>query len=153
MRRFIFWFIVVFLSCRITAAAEIPMGQSVGSRFREYTEEKDKEKTMERLAVEQVRPPALDETAIEQLPGGASSVYIRKIVVQQAPSLEDPVKRSGLDKAIKEFEYKTLSLQDMTGIAGTLTERLKGAAMKAYVPKQDFADRTLYINCVPDPDR
>ena len=141
--------ITVFL-CNSALAEKIPAGQDAGSTVKEYIEEKRQKELFTRLTSPKEELPALDEEEIERLPRNAKSLLITQIVVQQDVSLDDYVKEDELDSLTESYVNKTLSLYDMKELADAITQKFADKALKAYVPKQSFADGVMYINLVSE---
>ena len=137
--------ITAFL-CNSALAGQIPAGQDAGSTVKEYIEEKRQNKMLTRLTSPKKELPALDEDEIERLPGNAESLLITQVVVQQDVSLDDYVKEGELDSLTGLYVNNALSLYDMRQLANAITQTLADRELKAYVPKQSFADGVMYIN-------
>ncbi|KPK39383.1 MAG: hypothetical protein AMJ78_08585 [Omnitrophica WOR_2 bacterium SM23_29] len=150
LKKIIAVYLVEILLCGSLFAAQIPTGQDAGSTVKEYTKEKQRESTFERLTTPKIGPPALDEEEAEELPYGAESVHINKIIVQRDVSIDDYVTEDELDSLVKDYENKTLSLQDMKELAKAITQEFADKGLKAYIPKQSFAGEVMYINLIPE---
>ena len=150
LKKIIAVYLVEILLCGSLFVAQIPTGQDAGSTVKEYTKEKQRESTFERLTTPKIGPPALDEEEAEELPYGAESVHINKIIVQRDVSIDDYVTEDELDSLVKDYENKTLSLQDMKELAKAITQEFADKGLKAYIPKQSFAGEVMYINLIPE---
>jgi len=150
IKKIVVIYLIEILLCGSLFAAQIPTGQDAGSTVKEYTKEKQMESTFERLTTPKIGPPALDEEEAEELPYGAESVHISKIIVQRDVLADNYVKEDELDSLVKGYENRTLSLQDMKELAKAITQKFADKGLKAYIPKQSFTGEVMYINLITE---
>ena len=131
-------------------AAQIPQGQDVGSRVRDYENEKTQERMNRELANPMQAPPAIDEAEVGTipLPDDASSIFVNKIIVQKGPGVDKLVADKRLAEFAGSYEAKTLSVEDMKAVADSAAEYFADNRLKAYVPRQSFSGGIMYINLI-----
>ena len=139
------------LLCSYLYAAQIPAGQDAGAAIKRYTVEKQKKNALKRLTTQETEPPAMDGEEAEGLPHGVEIIYISNIIIQQGPLVDDYIEEKEISSLIKRYENKNLSLQDMKQLAAALTDKFTSRNLKAYIPKQSFAGRVMYINLKSNP--
>lgn len=143
--------IVAFLFafvCGSAYATQVPTGQSVGSTIQKYTFEKKQKKVIKQLTTPEVQPPSLYAEEIEVLPRRAQSLYIKKILLQQDPTVRGVVKEDALVALTEASEDMELSLKDMKRLAATITQKIGVQEVRAYIPQQSFEAGTMYINII-----
>lgn len=146
MRKIALIYVLSILICCPLFASQIPAGQDAGSKIRDYIYEKKQKEDIKRIT--EPKPPSLDEVEIEALPDKRTSVYISKIIIQKDVYAKERVKEDELQKLIKEYENKTLSLEEMKVISAAIAQKSSNKKLKAYIPKQSFKDSLMYINLV-----
>ena len=75
-------------------------------------------------------------------------MYIKKIIIQQDIKTGCYIDENKLINLVKDYEENPLSAADMYNIANNITKAYADEKIKAYVPKQRFANSILYINIV-----
>jgi len=140
----------VIFSCTTAFAQQIPAGQDVGSTVKGYKDRKARSKIVEKIREERSLPPSLDAPKIQELPKSVQSAHIDTIVVQQSPLAEEYVEEDELKSIIEGYQARHLTLEEMRSIAQEITQRYADKGVRAYIPKQGFEDKTLYINLIEE---
>lgn len=140
----IFTFVVNFTA----NAANISPAQNVGSRFKEYMEDKQKEEVNERLYAPMSHPPSLYANELTKLPHDKAYIYVRDITAQYAPAIENLIDKRELKKTTAQYINKKLSYRDMIELASSISALYGSPKVKVYIPQQSFRSGVLYINII-----
>jgi len=136
------------LLCQPVFSATIPAGQDAGSTLRTVSQEDRDEKVMKRLNEPRIIPPALTERELESLPGGAETVYVKKIIVTQDRARGVGIKDRYIREFTRTYENKDLSIHDMKNLADELGREFSEYNIDSYVPRQSFYNGIFFINFV-----
>jgi hemolysin activation/secretion protein len=148
MRKIFIMSFAIFLLCGHACAASIPQGQDIGSRVREYENEKMRQEVNKELAAPRQNAPSLDAAPIEALPAAAAAVYVTRITIQKGPGVKISDNDKTLAKLASGYENKALSLEDMKTLAGAITNKIADREIEAYIPRQSFDEGVMYIHVV-----